>query len=506
MARVNYGVCEKCRSRVPSTHVLREGKVYISKECPDCGMTEALVSSDAAAWRRKRDIWKYDEESPLVCTLQCAKCKKEHHPKMVFLDVTNRCNMNCPICIANIPGMGFEFHPPFSYIDRVLQGLAKFDPPPTVNLFGGEPTVRDDLCDVIRLGQSYGLRIRVVTNGLRLADEAYCKRLCETGAPVLIAFDGRDPEIYERLRKDPGAYEKKMTALENLRKYSKRKNTIMCCVARKINDKHMRDLIDFCHDNRDHITALHLIPLAETWEEGEFETDITTTIEDVEQIIDEAFPGEKVEFLPAGIGTYLTEAMSFFGSPRLTFGGVHPNCESMTLLVSDGQRYHPLSHYLKLTLDEIGEEAVKIGQMLDGKLQDLLSDKWSQRWRARLIVILGLRKLVMRSINFKTLLRGNRVLRTLRIIGGLLIGKRLKDQLRRHTNTVTALRMLVLPFEEYHSVEGARLENCAAGFAYEDPDTGEIETIPACAWPFYRNQIQRKIAEKYARPSEANPV
>ena len=111
-------------------------------------------------------------------------------------------------------------------------------------------------------------------------------------------------------------YNKKLKALDNLRRFSKRKNTIMCCVARKINDKHMRNLIDFCHESRDFISSLHLIPLTETWEEGTFETDICTTMEDVEQIIGEAFPEEKVEFVPAGTGHYLERAMTFFGSPR----------------------------------------------------------------------------------------------------------------------------------------------------------------------------------------------
>jgi uncharacterized radical SAM superfamily Fe-S cluster-containing enzyme len=395
----NRGACETCRKRVPATHAIRDGRVYLLKECPDCGATESLISSDAAAWQRKRDIWQFDPDASTACAMHCESCSHQHHPRMVFLDVTNRCNMNCPICIANIPGMGFEFHPPLDYFDRVLAGLAKMDPRPTVQLFGGEPTVREDLFDIIDLCCRYELRVRIVTNGLRLADEDYCRKLCETKIPVLLAFDGRDPAIYERLRKAPGAYEKKLKALENLRKFSRRRNILMCCVARHINDQHMADLIAFCHENRDIVSALHLIPLTENWAEGEFETDVTTTIEDVEQIIAEAIPDEPVEFISAGLGTHLN---------------------------------------------------------------------------------------------------GNRVLALLRIFGGFLLGRRLKDQLRKHTTIQEVLHMLVLPFEEYHSIESARLDICPSGFAYEDPDTGDIKTIPVCIWSLYRTEIQRKIAEKYA--------
>jgi hypothetical protein len=358
--------------------------------------------------------------------------------------------------------------------------------------------VRDDLFEIIAIMQRHGLRVRIVTNGLRLADEDYCKRICALKIPVLIAFDGRDPEIYTRLRKSPGAYAKKVKALENLKKHSQRKNIIMCCVARHINDRHMGDLIAFCHENREMISAMHLIPLTETWEEGEFATDITTTIEDVEQIVAEAIPDDKAEFMSAGIGTYLKTAASFFGSPRITFGGAHPNCESMTMLLSDGERFRPIGHYLKRPLDDVARDIVVLGRQLEEKLAGLSPARWAQRWRGRLIILRTLLGPARRSLDLRRIFRGSPTWRLFRILAGLAFGRGLKDLLRRHTTIHAVLHMLVLPFEEYHSIEGARLENCPSGFVYEDPDTGEIKTVPVCAWSLYRTGIQRRIAEKYA--------
>ena len=501
MPEHNSGVCEKCRKVVPVTHDLRKDGVYIVKDCPDCGTTEALVSSDAETWQRKRDIFDYKpDEASHSCRLTCLGCGHLHHPRMVFLNVTNRCNMNCPICIANIPGMGFEFHPPLEYFERVLDGLAKFDPKPTVNLFGGEPTVRKDMFEIIRMTRDKGLRVGIVTNGLRLADEDYCKKVCESGARILLGFDGRDPEIYNRLRKNPSAYAKKLKAFENLKKHSTRKHTIMACVARKINDRHMRDLIDFCHENRNFIANLHLIPLTETWKEGEFETDVTTTIEDVEQIISEAFPGEKVEYIPAGLPHRLKTAMSFFGSARLTFGGVHPNCESATIFFSDGERYWPLSRFLKRPLHELAGDTVRMAKEIDSKLEKLDPSRWFQRQRGRLLVARTLGRLWLRAIDLKQVTKGRPFPSVMRILGSVILGKRLKDQLRKHTRFSYILGMIVLPFEEYHSVESERLKHCTAGFAFENPENGEIITIPVCAFSLFRD-IERKIAEKYGTAS-----
>jgi hypothetical protein len=63
--------------------------------------------------------------------------------------------------------------------------------------------------------------------------------------------------------------------------------------------------------------------------------------------------------------------------------------------------------------------------------------------------------------------------------------------------------MIVLPFEEYHAIDGARLQNCTAGFAIEDPETGEVKTIPVCSFSLYKTDIQRKLAAKYAATKDS---
>jgi len=499
MPGVNYGVCAKCRKRVPAKHAIRDGKVYLIKDCPDCGITESLASSRASAWQRKRDICHYDAETAPVCHLNCTTCSRqaEHRPRMVFVDVTNRCDMNCPICIANIPRMGFVFHPPLPYFENVFDGLSKLDPKPAVHLFGGEPAVRKDLFEIIRMAQEKGLSVGVETNGLRLADEAYCRKLCETGVRVLLGFDGRDPRTYEKLRGDASACGKKLKALENLKKCSTRKQTIMCCVARGVNDTHLRDLIDFCHENRDFISNLHLIPLTETWKEGEFETDVHTTIEDVEQIVDDAFPGENVEFVPMHLAYHLNKALRFFGGVRMTFGEVHPNCESGTTLFSDGNRYRPVGHYLNRPLAEICEEMVTRIEQISGRLDRLDHHRALQRLRGRVLVARKFAGLLLGSLDLRVSMKGNRFLSILRLLGGLVIGKSLSHQFRKHTNFGPTMDMIILPFEEYHSLDGARLCHCKGGFAYEDPDDGVVKTIPICSWSLFQEDIERKISEKY---------
>ncbi len=509
MRPTTRGLCQKCRSKVPADHVIRDGKVFLRKDCPDCGATETLLSSDVEAWQRKRDLWHYDAAAADTCAMNCDRCGISHEPTIVFVDLTNRCNMLCPICIANVRGMGFDFHPPMDYFEKIFQTVSRFRPTPMLELFGGEPTVREDLVEIVKLARRYGLKSRVVTNGLRLADEEYCRKLCETGIRFRVAFDGRDPAIYSRLRRNPGAYEKKLKALENLRKYSRRKNAILCCAARKINEDHMGDLLDFCHEHLDSIDTLGLIPLAETWESGTFEeSDVQTTREDVEHMIERCVVGGDVDFVPAGVAYHLQRARSFFRprsqSEYLMLGGVHPDCETLTLLVSNGRQYESINHYLRVPLRQIAEEILERSRRIEPKLAKLDTRRRLHRWRGQAIVARAFGPLFWRAFDRTKLFKGNAVVATLRILAGLIRGTRFRDLAYRHLNPPRVLRVVVLPFEEYYSIDASRLRNCKAVFAYENVDTGKIETVPLCVWgSVYRNDILRRIAGKYGKATRS---
>lgn len=500
-AQNNIGLCRKCQKRVPAGFEIRDNKVYLVKQCPECGATDSLVSNDAAAWQAKRDIWQYQDKPQPACSLHCDRCNVDHSPTVVFLDVTNRCNMNCPICIANIRGMGFEFNPPLEYFDKVFAAIGKLNPSPFVELFGGEPTTRKDLLQIIRIGRKYGVKPRVVTNGLKLADEKYCKELCDAGVRVRLGFDGRNPEMYRKLRKSDKAYEKKLQAIANLRKYSTRKHAIIACASRDHNETHMADFFEFLHEYRDVFNEMGIIPLTENWEPGAVESVTPTSREDVEHMVERAIPGGGVEFVPAGLVHGLRKARSFFRpktrSEYLMLGGVHPNCESFTILISDGDRYVSVNKHTKVRMRDIAKESLAIMRDLEPKLDRLDVNKRWQRWRGQWMVLRKYAPLFLRAADLKRIVRGRPILTALRMVLGLLRGRKLEDLYKTYLIPQQALRIAVLPFEEYHSIDAAKLEHCKAVFAYQDVNDGQIKFMPACTWYMYRNENLRKMAERY---------
>jgi uncharacterized radical SAM superfamily Fe-S cluster-containing enzyme len=502
----NTGICGKCMGDAPARHTIRDGKVYLTKDCPKCGTTEALISSNAEVWQRKREIWEYDPQKGGNCNIQCGSCNKDHNPAIVFVETTNRCNMQCPMCIASVQ-IGTDYHPPLEYFDKIFKKLVTFETKPFVELYGGEPTVRDDLIEIIQMARSYGLRPRVVTNGLKLADEQYCRELCETKSRFRFSFDGRNPEIYRKMRRSKGAYEKKLKALENIKKYNKYKHTILSCVGCGVNDDYVGDLIEVCHEYRDVFDELGIIPLKQDFEPGSGGTDAPTTVEDIEAAVQKSVPDGQVEFISAGLVHHLTPARSFFSknrhSDKFMFGGAHPNCESATFLVSDGQKYRSINHYLKIPLNELTKIVIKKTQKMNERLSRYDPKKFHDRWLARAIILKTLIPLLWIAPDYRAIFKGRPVRGIILTLWGALKGERFEYALSRVSGLPRVLRVGVLPFEQYQAVESNRLANCKGAFVFEDTKTGQIKFVPTCTWFRFRQDVLQSITDKYGIASKA---
>jgi len=506
-----FGYCNQCKKLSPARYEERGNTVLLVKNCANCGPTETIVSTDTAIWHAKRQIDRLKSDGG--CALDCKTCGHSHHPCVIFMDLTNRCNQDCPICIANIAGMGFKFEPPYEYFEQLLQYLAAMTPKPSVKLFGGEPTLHKDLFQIVTRARGMGLSTSIVTNGVRLADEAYCKDLLATGVKIVFSFDGRDPKVYETLRGDAGVYDVKLKALENIRKHRRSKVTIMCVVARGLNDHLIGDLLQFCHERSDFINACDFIPLSRTWVPGTVAADGAdiTAMEDVEKDVAAAMPGGKLEFLPAGLTPFKTIS-KYLPIPRLTFAGAHPNCESIAFLISNGKEYVPVSDYLKgRSLYEVLEKWIArdeaLGRRMERTEKGIAGRLGLARFIGRARSLKELAGALRESADTRAIFGNHAAWKTLKIALGIFIGRKPKVVVRANTRLQKVLRIAILPFEEPRTMDSSHLQRCPAGFAYLDPATGEPRTMPVCAWPLYKNDIMRKIMERYppAREEPAAP-
>jgi 7,8-dihydro-6-hydroxymethylpterin dimethyltransferase len=201
-------VCPECLERIPARRVGRGDEVHLEKACPRHGAFRAVVwrgppsweawAAQAPAARREEPFPPGDEG----CPFECGPCQRHRNPTCcALLEVTEGCDLRCPYCFAAAGSRRAD--PGLAEVERWYRALSAAGSHPNVQLSGGEPTLRDDLPELVALGRSLGFSFfQLNTNGLRLArDGAYARRLAEAGLScVFLQFDGVTDEVHRRIR------------------------------------------------------------------------------------------------------------------------------------------------------------------------------------------------------------------------------------------------------------------------------------------------------------------
>jgi len=133
--------------------------------------------------------------------------------KVVQLTLTNRCQCNCEHCGVSKLREAIKGELTVKQIDSLFRDL-KLAGCLVVDLFGGEPTLRHDLFDIIERGKSYGFIMSLETNGY-VIDRAYMERLSATGLDqIYLSLDDYRAETHDRIRRKNGSFERAVRALE----------------------------------------------------------------------------------------------------------------------------------------------------------------------------------------------------------------------------------------------------------------------------------------------------
>ncbi len=134
-------------------------------------------------------------------------------PYRMDLALTYRCNNDCAHCYNARPRDGQEISTDqwVSILDRLWQvGI------PHVVFTGGEPTLRDDLPELIAHAQRNGQVTGLNTNARRLSDPAYLQRLVDAGLDhVQVTLESHDPQIHDRMVACRGAWKQTVAGLQN---------------------------------------------------------------------------------------------------------------------------------------------------------------------------------------------------------------------------------------------------------------------------------------------------
>jgi 7,8-dihydro-6-hydroxymethylpterin dimethyltransferase len=218
-------LCPACMKVIPAKIVVREGRVYFQKRCPEHGAREDFVCSDA----RHYDRLEYNvpgKVPPVMavepergCPLDCGLCTDhEQHTCIGLVEITSSCNLKCPMCYAE-SGPGGE-HLPFEQVKRAIDRLVHVEGGAEVlQLSGGEPTIHPEIDRVLEYAASQRIDLLMInSNGLRFATDDRLLDLVTRHKQRLEIYFQLDALTDEATRKLRGGalVEEKLRALERL--------------------------------------------------------------------------------------------------------------------------------------------------------------------------------------------------------------------------------------------------------------------------------------------------
>lgn len=162
--------------------------------------------------------------------------------KIVYVDLAHRCNMECSNCY--LPNRDF----PDIDTKQLLETVLKFKKRTEFRFIGGEPTLHKDLPLIIKTISEMPLRHRIVlvTNGLRMSNCDYVRKLADSGLKtVYLSLNGADDDSVYEIMDNMRCAKKKMRAFKNCIE-NDIKLAIGCIIAKGINEhvpQRLKDLI-----------------------------------------------------------------------------------------------------------------------------------------------------------------------------------------------------------------------------------------------------------------------
>lgn len=140
--------------------------------------------------------------------------QKPSAPLRVDMALTFNCQNDCVHCYVGGPKKTNELTTTqwMQVIDRLHQ-IGVF----ILTFTGGEPTLREDLPELLAYAQRKGLVTGLITNGRTLASKSYVEKLERSGLDfVQVTLESHKPKIHNQITGDPKSWKETIAAIKNL--------------------------------------------------------------------------------------------------------------------------------------------------------------------------------------------------------------------------------------------------------------------------------------------------
>jgi uncharacterized radical SAM superfamily Fe-S cluster-containing enzyme len=497
---LTMSVCPYCYKVLPATIVERSGRVYIKRICPEHGLIEEVYYGDVEFYKK---VMTFQDEgrgsrhiyTPIktLCPFNCGLCgMHKQHSALINLVVTNRCDLSCWYCFFYAEMSGYLYEPTIDQIRNMVRSVKKQGVTVAVQLTGGEPLLREDLVEIVKLLRDEGVRhIQLNTNGIKFAEmfiknpaEAveFAKNLRTSGLnTVYLSFDGvtsrtnwknhwEVPYIFEVFRRSG------ITSV-----------VLVPTVIKGMNTDELGAIVKFAAKHVDIVRSVNFQPVSLTGLMKKHEREkYRITIPEVVKLIEEQTDGEitRDSWFPVNASVIFSRFIEGFSGEFKFEMANHPVCGAGT--------------YVYVDKSEGKVKLIPITNFIDIEgLLEYLRDKWRDLISGGSRVLTGLR-LLYSIRKFIDQEKAPREVDVFKILVNIV--------LKRSYNALGELHYKLLfigqmHFMDLYNYDIQRVQRCNIHYAVPD---GRL--IPFCAFnifeEIYRDKVHREFSTQIIKPTK----
>ncbi len=154
------------------------------------------------------------------------------------------CNNNCIMCTTKPKEKNYKDRTIQEILDDLQEGIKQGFR--RVEFTGGEPTIREDILDLIKFAKDLGYEdIALSTNGRMLNYDDFAKKLIENGlGRINFSLYGHNAKIHDAVTRTPKSFEQTIQGIKNIQKFPE-VIIIVNTVVSQLNHLHLVDMGKF---------------------------------------------------------------------------------------------------------------------------------------------------------------------------------------------------------------------------------------------------------------------